>query len=193
MKGRISFRGTNASSRINKKLIFKNNASFRSCISKINNKFIDNAEDLDIAMPMYYLLEYSDNYSMTSGSFWNYYRDEVNDSTDENDDNNNMINNNKIITSKSFEYKTKIIGSTSNNNDILDAEVVVLLKYLSNFCRSPDLPLINYEIELDRTFRSVDWNANPVMYQVKTATTGATFQINNAKCYSSVVTLSIND
>ena len=61
----------------NKKLTFKNNALFRSCISKINNTFIDNAEDLDIVMPMYNLLEYSDNYSMTSGSLWNYYRDEI--------------------------------------------------------------------------------------------------------------------
>ena len=46
--------------------------------------FLDNMEDLNIAMPMYNLLEYSDNYSMTSGSFWNYYRDEVNDNVNEN-------------------------------------------------------------------------------------------------------------
>ena len=51
--------------------IFKNNAPFQSCISKINNTFIDTAEDLDIVMPMYNLLEYSDNYSITSGSLWN--------------------------------------------------------------------------------------------------------------------------
>ena len=50
------------------KLTFKNNAPFRSCVSKINNTFISNAENLDIAMPRYNLLEYSDNYSMTSGS-----------------------------------------------------------------------------------------------------------------------------
>ena len=68
MKGRITVRGPYDENRINKKLIFKNNAPFRSCLSKINNKFIDNAEDLDIVMPMYNLLEYSDNYSMTSRS-----------------------------------------------------------------------------------------------------------------------------
>ena len=68
MKGRITARGPYDENRINKKLIFKNNAPFRSCLSKINNKFIDNAEDLDIVMPMYNLLEYSDNYSMTSRS-----------------------------------------------------------------------------------------------------------------------------
>ena len=62
---------------------------------------------------------------------------------------NNRINNNKTITSKSFEYKKKVIGSKSNNNNILDIEVVVPLKYLSRFWRLPDLPLINCEIQLD--------------------------------------------
>ena len=66
MKRGISVRGTNNANTRNKKLTFKNNAPFRSCISKISNTFIDNAEDLDITMPMYNLLEYSDNYSKTS-------------------------------------------------------------------------------------------------------------------------------
>ena len=61
-----------------KKLAFKNNALFISCILKINNTLIDNAEDLDIVMPMYILLEYSKNYSKTTRSLWNYYRDEPN-------------------------------------------------------------------------------------------------------------------
>ena len=61
---RISVRGTNAANKINRKLIFRNNAPFRSCISKINNKFIDNSKGLDIVMPMYNLLEYSGNYYM---------------------------------------------------------------------------------------------------------------------------------
>ena len=79
-------------------------------------------------MPMYKFLEYSNNHSMT-GSLWNYYRDKVNDSAN----NDNNINNNKTTTSKSFEHKTKIIGSTPNSNNILDAEAVVPLKFLSNF------------------------------------------------------------
>ena len=54
---------------------FKNNAPFTNCISKINNVLIDNAEDLDVVMPMYNLLEYCKNYIKTTGSFWNYYRD----------------------------------------------------------------------------------------------------------------------
>ena len=61
-----------------KKLALKNNAPFTSCISKINNTLMDNAEDLDIVIPMYNLLEYSKNYRKTTGSFWNYYRDEPN-------------------------------------------------------------------------------------------------------------------
>ena len=61
----------------NKTLTFKNTAPFRLCISKINNTFIDNAEDLDIVMPIYDLLEYSDKHSMTLESLWNYYRDKI--------------------------------------------------------------------------------------------------------------------
>ena len=87
-------------------------------------------------MPMYNLLEYSNNNSMTPGSLWNYYRYEINDDTIENVASRNKINNNKTITSKSFEYTTKLIGRTPNSSNILDAKVVVLLKYLSNFWRS---------------------------------------------------------
>ena len=72
---------------------------------------------------------------------WNCYGYEINDDTNKNNTANNRINNNKTITSKSFEYKTKLTGSTSNNNNLLDAEVVVPFKYLSNFWRSIDLPL----------------------------------------------------
>ena len=104
VKGTITVEGYNNANKRNKKLTFKNSAPFRSCISEINNTFIDNAEDLDIGVPMYNLLEYSNNYSMTSGSLWNYYRDEINDDANENASD-NRINNNKTIRSKSFEYK----------------------------------------------------------------------------------------
>ena len=71
---------------------------------------------------------------MTSGSLWNYYRDEVNDSANENNDANNFrINNNKTTRSKCFKYNSKLIGRTPNNDHRLDTEVVVPLKYLSNF------------------------------------------------------------
>ena len=84
-------------------------------------------------MPMYNLLEYSDNYSMTWKSLRNYYRDEVNNDENKTNAANNRINNNKTMTNKSFEYKTKLIESTPKNINLLDAEVVVPLKYLSNF------------------------------------------------------------
>ena len=74
VKGKITVTDPNSDT-YDKKLASKNNAPFVSCISKINNIFIDNAEDLDVVMPMYNLLKYSKNYSKTTGSFWNYYRD----------------------------------------------------------------------------------------------------------------------
>ena len=104
VKGRRSVTGNNVVNRRNKKLPFQNNAPFRSCISKFNNTFIDNVEDLDVVMTMHNLLECSSNYSMTRGSLQNYYGDEVNDSANENNAVNNFrINNRKSITSKSFE------------------------------------------------------------------------------------------
>ena len=83
VKGRITVTGTNPANRRIKKLTFKKNAPFRSCISKINSRFIGNVEDLYIVMLMYNLLQYSDKYSMTSGSLWNYYRDEVHGAAEE--------------------------------------------------------------------------------------------------------------
>ena len=69
VKGKINVTDQN-NANYNKKLAFKNNASFTSCISKINNTLIDNAKDLDIVIPMYNLLEYMKNYRKTSGSVW---------------------------------------------------------------------------------------------------------------------------
>ena len=149
VKGAVTIKITNNESKINKKLVFKNNASFKSCISKINNRFIENAEDLDIVLPMYNLLEYSSSNPITSGSLWNYYTDEINHDENDNNASENMICNSKATISKPFKYKTKIIGSTPNNGNRLNAQVVLPLKYLSNFWRFLDLPLINCEVELD--------------------------------------------
>ena len=82
------------------------NALVISYISKINGVLIENLEDLDVAMPLYNLLEYSKNYSKTSGSLWNYYRDEL---TDEEPDANGP--NKNVINTKSFKCKTSITGS----------------------------------------------------------------------------------
>ena len=131
-----------------KKLTFTNNAPFFSCISKTNNTLIDNAEDLDIVMHMYNLIEYSKNYSKTTGSFWNYYRDEPNSGT-----NNNL--NYSVKDSKFFDHKTSITGKLERNNTEKEVEIVLPLKKLSNFLSALDIPLINFEINLILT-----WSGN---------------------------------
>ena len=127
-------------------------APFVSCISKINNTLIDNAEDLDIVMPMYNLIEYSKNYSKTTGSFWNYYRDEPNCGLGGADNNMNYSD------SKSFYYKTSITGKVEGNNTEKEVEIVVPLKHVSNFWRALGMPLINSEINLILT-----WSENCVI------------------------------
>ena len=100
-KGRINVRVTANTDIEQKDVAFRNNAPFKSCITKINSTLINNAEYLDLDMSMYNLLEYSPNYSMTSGSLWNYIeRDEI-DGIDDN-----------ASVGKSFKYKTQIIRKT---------------------------------------------------------------------------------
>ena len=76
---------------MNRQVVLKNNAPFISYISKINVALVENAEDLDIVMSMYSLLKYSKNYSKKSGSFWNYYRDELTDDTNYNNNPNKHV------------------------------------------------------------------------------------------------------
>ena len=148
VKGDITVTNPNNAKR-NKAVAFKNNAPFINCISKINGVKIDNAEDLDVVMPMYNLLEYSKNYRKTTGSLWNYYRDEPSDPLSSN--------------SESFRYKTSITGNTYNTGDgeagydadkvrKNETEIVVPLKHLSNFWRTLNIALINCEIELILTW-----------------------------------------
>ena len=120
VKGDITVEGNANANKHNKNLAFKNNAPFTNCITKINGVQIDNAEGLDVVMPMYNVFEYSKNYKKTTGSLWNYYRDEPSD----------PLNN----ESESLKYKTSIVGKIPNDNDSLtDAEVVIPLKHFSNF------------------------------------------------------------
>ena len=118
-------------------------------------------------MPMHNLIEYSDNYSKTSGSLWQYYKDDPNDN---------------IENSESFKYKIKITGKTPNNGNTKDVEIIVPLKYLSNFWRTLEMPLINCEVNLILT-----WSKDCVI----TNSTGAgKFAITETKLYVPVVTLS---
>ena len=124
-------------------MVFKNNALFINCITKIYGIKIDNTEELDVVMPMYNLLEYSKNHKKTIGSLWNYYRDEPNSSTD----NDNITH--SILNSKSFDYKANFIGSVTNNNLIKnDVKIVIPLKHFSNFWKNLNIPLINCEVKL---------------------------------------------
>ena len=154
VKGKITVTRQNNNA-YDKKLAFKNNARFISCISKINSALIENAEDLDIVMSMYNLLEYSKSYSKTSGSLWNYYRDELNIGLG-GDDSNIVYS---IKDSKSSDYKTSITGKLGNNNlEKEGVETAVPLKQLSNFCRTLDMPLINCEVSL-----TLRWSKNCVI------------------------------
>ena len=143
VKGTITVTNPDNTKR-DKATAFKNNAPFINCISKINGAKIDNAEDLDVVMPMYNLLEYSKNYRKTTGSLWNYYRDEPS----------NPLSSN----SKSFKYKTSITENTYNislDEEGYDAnkvgknetEVVIPLKHLINFWEKLNIPLISCEVE----------------------------------------------
>ena len=123
----------------NKGVIFKNCAPFTKCISRINNTDIDNAQDIDIVMPMYNLIEYSDNYSKTSGSLWQYYKDEPNDN---------------LANSESFKSKVKITGNTPADGSTKNVKIIVSLKHSSNFLRTLEMPLINCEVSLFLTWSS---------------------------------------
>ena len=91
---------------------------------------------------MYNLIEYSDNYSKTSGSLWQYCKD-----IPAVDDDGDIVHFNEANATDSFKFETKITGET-NNNGIINAEIMVSLKYLSNFWRFHEMPLINCEVEL---------------------------------------------
>ena len=119
---------------------------------------------------MYILIEYSDNYSKTSGSSWQYYKDGPNDS---------------LTDSESFQSKVKITGKTPNNGNTKDVEINVPLEYLSNSWRTLEMPLINCEVNLILT-----WSKNCV---ITNSTGEGKFAITETKLYVPVVTLSTKD
>ena len=116
---------------------------FTDCISEINNTQIDNAKYIDVIMPMYNLIKYSNNYSKKSGSLWQYYRDEpfLNNNGAIGDF---PVDSNNIVL---FKFKTNITGRTGNNGT-KNVNIRVPLTYLCNFWRTLEMPLINCEINL---------------------------------------------
>ena len=163
------------------RLALKNCAPFEKCNLEINDKHVDTAENLDIVMLMYNLIEYSDNYQDLSATLYQYKRDEPSD------DNADLTAGN----STSFKYKVNLLGNiAAADPDVariarLNVKIVVPLKYLSNFFRSLEMPLINCKIKLNLT-----WNNECVL---STDAGNAVFIINDTKLYVPVVTLSKED
>ena len=172
--------------RRNGPLILKNNAPFVSCITRINGELIEDADDLDIVMPMYNLLQYSKSYRKTIGSLYNYYKDELDDDANSN----NFPNEN-------------VVNSVTVGNDALGTkkiELAIPLKCLRNFWRALNIPLIRCEVSLE-----LKWNKNCVITSkeqrqvaagpsvVNGNTAGATLEIADCKLYVPVVTLSKDD
>ena len=156
------------------RLALKNCAPFTKCNLEINDEHVDTAENVDIVMPMYNLIEYSDNYQDSSATLYQYKRDEPPDDID----NNLAVNN-----SSSFKYKVKLLGNpvVDDNVATLNVKVVVPLKYLSNFFRSLEMPLISCKIKLNLT-----WKKECVL---SSNDGNAVFIINDTKLYVPVVIL----
>ena len=157
----------------NKKVALKNSAPFYNCILKINNQLVEDAQDLDIVMPMFNLLYCSKNFRKATGSFWNYYPDKPNSGYSAIADGMTIFRYPRenffylIKDSESFDYKTKLVGALPgaddvNNNDVEteleDIKIIVPLKNLSNFILSLNFLVINTEIEL-----ILKWSQNCVL------------------------------
>ena len=187
VKGNISVNDNAATgadaNTINKQIIFKNCAPFTNCISQINDTQIDNAGYIDLVMPMNNLIEYSDNYSETSRSLTQYCKEipAVNN-------NDNIVDFNGANATDSFSFKTKITGQTDDDGRIDIVEIMIPLKYLSNFWITFKMPLITCEVELILT-----WSSECAILYTNVTNQFPTFEINEANLYVSVGTLSPKD
>ena len=172
--------GAAANSRTN--IMIKNCAPFTNCVREINNSQMNNVKDIDIVMPMYNLIEYSDNYSKTYGSLWHYYSNEP------------FLGNGAIAdfpanndNHASFKFKTKIAGKTVNYG-MKNVKIRVLLRYLGNFWRTFQMPVINCGINL-----ILSWSNRCFIMDNCVDNQEKTFAITNAKLYVPVVTSSTQD
>ena len=171
--GNITFRGNDT------KAALKNCAPFRKCRTEINKTFVDEADHINIAMLMYNLIEYSDNYSETFGSLWQFKRDE------QPKENNRNLSDVSTDNSSSFKYKSNLIGTIPNGGRKNGIKIAVPLKHLSNFWRSLEMPLINCKVEL-----SLTWNKSCILSSVAD---DSPFSITDTKLYVPVVTLETED
>ena len=180
---------------------FKNCAPFTRRVTHKNDEHVETAKNLDIIMPMYNLIEYSDNYADSSRTLYQFKRDESSINNAGN------ILNVTLDNSTSFKYKASLLGKAtdadSNDRSLKNTKIVVRLKYFYIykyiykyiFFRSLEMPLINCEIHLE-----LDWNNDRVIYGADTYAVGdnnndreTTFQITSTKLYVPVVTLSTKD
>ena len=160
--GNIAATPNNAATQV----VFKNCAPFKDCRTEINDIFVGYADFINITMPMYNLIEYSDNYSDPSGSLWDFKRDEIVNNADVTNDDN----------APSFKYKASLIGNTEGTGTKNGVKIAVPLKYLSNFWRSLEMLLINCKVGC-----------------LLTVPNTATFKITDAKLSVPIVTLSAED
>ena len=171
---------------------FKNSAPFTRCVTHINDEHVESAENVDIIIPMYNLFEYSDIYANSSGKLYQL-------KTDESPMNNarNLLNV-ALDNSSSFKYKASLLRKATVADDddrsSNNAKIVVPLKYLCNFFRSLEIPLINCKIH-----SQLNWNKNCVMYGADTYAGGdnannreTIFKIST-KLYVPIVTLTTKD
>ena len=142
-------------------------------MSEINTTQVDSAKDIDIGMPMYNLIEYSNNYSETSGSLQQYCKD-----IPAVDDDGDIVDFDGTNATDSFNFKAKVRGSTGDNKRIDSVETVAPLKYLSNFWGALEMPLISCEINLILT-----WSANCGIIYTNVANQNPTFEITETKLY----------
>ena len=176
----------------NTDVAFKNCAIFTRSVIHLNDEDIDTSDNLDIIMPMYNLIEYSDNYADSSGSLYQFKRDV----SPMNDAGNTL--NVALVNSTSFKYKLSLLGKATdadgNDRSSNNIKIVVPLKYLCIF-RSLEMSLVNCKIYL-----KLNWYNNCVIYGADTYAGGdnvnnreATFQTTSTKLYVPIVTLSTKD
>ena len=157
-------------------VVFKNGAPFEKCRTEINETFVDETDFINITMPMYHLIEYNYNYSDTSGSLWQFKKDEITNNADVSNDN-----------APSFKYKANLIGNRENNGTKNVVKIAVPLKNLSIFWRSLEKPLTNCKVEL-----SLNWTKKCLLTTATNANK-AIFKITDAKLYVPIAILSIED
>ena len=170
----------------NTRLALKNCAPFTKCNLEINDEHVDTAENVDIVMPMYNLIEYSDNYQDSSATLYQYKRDEPSEAY--------AVANLTADNSSSFKYKIKLLGdpvldgATAKRN----VKVVVPLKYLSNFFRSLEMPLINCKIKLNLTWKkNAYYQMMMVMLYLLSMIQNYTFQL--LLCQKKIIKIFINN